>query len=893
MNDKENQNKYSGFKILTIPLLLLFAGSLLRGQSATSFLINTVAGNGTVGYSGNGGPATSATLHSPGAVAVDGSGNLYVADQNNNVVRKVATNGIITTVAGNGTAGYSGDGGPATSASLSMANVSNMAVDASGNLYIPDYFNMRVRKVTPSGVITTVVGNGTKGFSGDGGPATSASLYAPTAVATDGLGNLFVADSDNYRVRKITPAGIITTVAGNGNQGSAGNGGPATSAALTPVSLAVDASGDLYVLDAASSVAIRGSLRKVTPAGIITTVFQWPSIPDTFGGAPSSVAVDGPSGSLYVTDWAANLVQQITPAGVLTTVAGNGKQGFSGDGGPATSASLYSPVGVAVGATGNVFFSDGGNQRVRELLPGQPTNSCLYSLDHQSQSFGASGGSGSVGLLTSVNGCAWLASSNASWITITSSGSGTGNSIVTYSVAPNTMSASRTGALSIAGLVFSISQTGVQCSETINPSSVAVSAEGESGNIVRVTASAADCTWTVQNNVSWILISSGNVETGNGNVTYTVGPNSAGFRTTTINIAGQGFTVNQASSGPPAITAGGIVNSASSLAPVAPGSLVSVYGSFPIAVFSQANGGQWPTSLSGLSVQFNGFSAPLYYVSPTQINLQIPWEMTGLTQASVTATFGNQTSNPQTVSLASFAPGIFTMNAQGQGAIVDALSGKLISSSNPAIAAATYLAIYCTGLGPVTNQPATGVTASASQLSETQTIPTVTIGGVPAIVSYSGLAPSFIGLYQINVQAPATVASGNAVPVLVTIGGDTSNAVTIAVVGSQPTGLSGNWTFSAQSSLYGFRSDASGVLAQNGNSLSGQLNLSGTPCATSASVSGTVSGSALSMTLNENGQLVKFTGTVSADEISASGTYVAPSGGCTNGDYGTWSGIRQ
>jgi len=892
MIDKENRNSHSGFNILTILLLVLFAGSLLWGQSATSFLITTVAGNGTVGYSGDGGPATSATLQSPGAVAVDGSGNLYVADQNNNVVRKVATNGIITTVAGNGTAGYSGDGGLATSASLSMANVSNMAVDASGNLYIPDYFNMRVRKVNPSGVITTVAGNGTRGFSGDGGLATSASLYAPTAVAVDSVGDLFIADSDNYRVRKVTPGGVITTVAGDGGQGSSGDGGSATSAALWPFSVAVDGSRNLYVLDSASSNAFRGALRKVSPAGIISTVYRWSAIPGTFGGGPNSVATDS-SGNLFVTDWVLNLVEKVTPAGVIATVAGNGTQGFSGDGGPATAASLSSPVGVAVGATGNVFFSDGGNQRVRELFASQPTSGCLYSLDHQSQSFGPNGGSGSVGLLTSANGCAWLASSNSSWITITSSNSGTGNSAVTYSVAPNTNSASRTGSLSIAGLVFSINQTGIQCSESINASSVAVSSEGESGSIVTVTASAPDCTWTVQSSVSWILISSGNVETGNGTVIYTVGPNTGGFRTTIINIAGQGFTVNQASSGPPAINAGGIVNSASSVAPVAAGSLASVYGTFPIAVFTQANGSQWPTTLSGVSVQFNGISAPLYYVSPTQINLQIPWEMSGVNAASVTTTFSNQTSNPEMVSLASLAPGIFTMNAQGQGAIVDALSGNLTTSSNPAIAGTTYLAIYCTGLGPVTNQPATGVVAPAGQLSETPTTPTVTIGGVPAIVSYSGLAPSFIGLYQINVQVPATVASGNAVPVLVSIGGDTSNAVTIAVVGSQPTGLGGNWAFTAQSSLYGFQSSASGVLTQNGNSVSGQLSLSGTPCATSASVSGTISGSALSMTLNENGQLVKFTGTVSADGSSASGTYVAPSGGCTNGDYGTWSGVRQ
>jgi uncharacterized protein (TIGR03437 family) len=199
------------------------------------------------------------------------------------------------------------------------------------------------------------------------------------------------------------------------------------------------------------------------------------------------------------------------------------------------------------------------------------------------------------------------------------------------------------------------------------------------------------------------------------------------------------------------INAGGIVNSASSVpnAPVAPGSLASVYGSFPITSTLQANATPWPTSLSGLSVQIGGIPAPLYYVSATQLNVQVPWELNGLTQASVTATVGGQTSTPQTVKLASFAPGIFVINAQGQGAIVDALSGQLINSTNAAIAGITYVELYCTGLGPVTNQPITGAVASGSQLSETITRPTVTIGNAPAVVLYSGLAPTFIGLYQI------------------------------------------------------------------------------------------------------------------------------------------------
>ena len=338
------------------------------------------------------------------------------------------------------------------------------------------------------------------------------------------------------------------------------------------------------------------------------------------------------------------------------------------------------------------------------------------------------------------------------------------------------------------------------------------------------------------------------------------------FTVTATNADGTGppATSPAVTVGPISIQTGGIVDSASSVAPVAPGSLASIYGIFPVGV-AVATTTPWPTILSGLSVHFNGTPAPIYYASPTQINVQIPWEMVGLTRASVTATVGSESSSPQTVTLASFAPGIFAINTQAQGAIVDALSGSLISSSNPASAGATYLAIYCTGLGSVANQPETGVAASTTQLSATVGTPSVTIGGVPAIALFAGLAPTFIGLYQINVQVPATTSPGNVVPVVVSIGGNTSNTVTVAVVGSQPAGFGGNWIFTAQSSLYGFQSGASGLVTQNGNSISGQLSVSGTPCAISAAVSGMVSGSALAMTLNENGQPMTFTGTVSAD----------------------------
>jgi uncharacterized repeat protein (TIGR01451 family) len=229
--------------------VLLAVALVSASASAMPGDISTYAGNGTAGFSGNGGPATSASLYYPDGVALDSSGNLYIADTWNNRVRKVSTSGTISTVAGNGTAGFSGDGGPATSASLRYPD--GIALDSSGNLYIADTSNMRVRKVSTSGTISTVAGNDTEpGFSGDGGPATSASLSYPRGVALDFSGNLHIADTDNERVRKVSTSGTISTVAGSGTAGFSGDGGPAASASLNdPYGVALDSSGNLYIAD--------------------------------------------------------------------------------------------------------------------------------------------------------------------------------------------------------------------------------------------------------------------------------------------------------------------------------------------------------------------------------------------------------------------------------------------------------------------------------------------------------------------------------------------------------------------------------------------------------------------------------------------------------------------
>ena len=195
-----------------------------------SGLITTVAGNGITGFSGDGGPAASASLALPQGVAVDASGGIYIADTGNHRIRKVDLTGVITTIAGNGAAGYSGDYGPAMSASLNSPE--GVAVDSSGNIFIADTGNSRIRKINVSGAIETVAGNGTRAYSGDGGPAISASLNSPQAIAADASGNVYIADTGNHRIRKMDASGLITTIAGNGTSTYAGDGGPATSAGL-------------------------------------------------------------------------------------------------------------------------------------------------------------------------------------------------------------------------------------------------------------------------------------------------------------------------------------------------------------------------------------------------------------------------------------------------------------------------------------------------------------------------------------------------------------------------------------------------------------------------------------------------------------------------------------
>jgi sugar lactone lactonase YvrE len=275
------------------------------------YLITAFAGDGTEGSSGDGGAATQAQLNSPRGVAVDGAGNVYIADTGNHRIRRVGSNGIITTYAGTNGPGFSGDGGPATQAQLSSPV--GVAVDGAGAVYIADRANNRIRRVDLDGIITTFAGTNTSSL-GNGGPATQAMLSLPEGVAVDGVGNVYIAETARHRIRRVAN-GIITTFAGTGVPGLGDDDIPATQAEF------------LY---------------------------------------PQSVAVDG-AGNVYIADTDNHRIRRVDTNGIIRAFAGTGVRGFRGDGGPATQARLEFPGGLATDAAGNVYIADSGNRRVRRV----------------------------------------------------------------------------------------------------------------------------------------------------------------------------------------------------------------------------------------------------------------------------------------------------------------------------------------------------------------------------------------------------------------------------------------------------------------------------------------------------------------------------------------------
>jgi hypothetical protein len=356
-------------------LLTTTAFAVFLSLIGTSQIITTICGNGVAGYTGDGNPASAAQISHPNQLCFDQDGNLFIAEDYNNIIRKIDVFGNISTVAGNGTQGFSGDGGLATSAQINRA--CGVAVDAAGNLYICDADNFRIRKVDTAGNISTIAGTGTPGYSGDGAAATLAEIGFTSGICLDTAGNIYIASQNNGpAVRKINTSGIISTYAGNGTSGSSGDLGPATSAQLnSPASVFLDGNGNLFIGDLGGM-----KVRKVNSLGIISTFAGNGSAASGGDGMaatsaqllyPYDVTADA-AGNVYICESGNNKIRKVNTSGIMSTFAGVGGfvGGYDGDGGPAINAHLYHPSSIAIDAAGDIYIGDYENNAIRKVTFG-------------------------------------------------------------------------------------------------------------------------------------------------------------------------------------------------------------------------------------------------------------------------------------------------------------------------------------------------------------------------------------------------------------------------------------------------------------------------------------------------------------------------------------------
>ncbi len=354
--------------------IFLLIISLLINHNIKAQTIITVAGSTGGTFVGDGGPATNSNLWTPIGLAIDAAGNLFIADYGADRVRKVNSAGIINAAAGNGLAAETGDGGPATAAEVGGSI--GVAFDAIGNLYIAAEDSNRIRKVDTAGIITTIAGYG-RVYGGDGGPATAAGIGTPYDVVVDGRGNIYFSEPNKYTIRKIDATGTISTFAGTGVAGYNGDSIAATSAQLNfPRGLAVDDTGNVYVGDY-----LNYRVRKIDTFGMITTIAGTGTLAHAGdGGAATAASLSYPAG--VATDHAGNIyisdglwIRKVDTAGIISTISGGGTSADFGDGGPATAGSFEQTAGIKVGADGSIYIADGTAQRVRKIVPSVPSES--------------------------------------------------------------------------------------------------------------------------------------------------------------------------------------------------------------------------------------------------------------------------------------------------------------------------------------------------------------------------------------------------------------------------------------------------------------------------------------------------------------------------------------
>ncbi|HYM06062.1 MAG TPA: hypothetical protein VEU11_05835 [Terriglobales bacterium] len=751
--------------------------------------VTVVAGTGASGFSGDGSPALNARLSSsPEGVALDNAGNLYIADSGNNRIRRVdAATGIITTVAGTGQGGFSGDGGPASEAQLS--NPRGLAFDRAGNLYVADAFNYRIRKIAAgTGVITTIAGSGTSGSSGDGGPALNAQLTAPGPVAVDAAGNIYITGGQGFfgdtNVRKIASGtGIITTIAGTGDPSFSGDGGSATLAQLSkPTGVALDPGGNLYVVDNGNFRVRRIDAR----TGVIATVAgKGPSPGRSGDGGPATqaglfdpwaVAVDQ-TGNLYISEASGAKVRKVAASGgTITTVAGTGLRGFSGDGGLATAAQLSDVHGIALDRAGNLYIADSSNGRIRKV---DAVTGIISTV--------AGGGSAGDGAPATTSGL------NGPW-GVALDGSGNIYIADTFSNRVRRVDAT-------SGIITTIAGTGAQGSigdggpataaQLFGPSSVAVDSAGGvyiadfQNELIRMVTPTGVITTIAGTRTGCCIFYTGPATAAQMNFPFGVALDTAG----NVYIASGLYNRVQVLTKEIGTAVVAVTSGASNVpGSIAPGEILVMYGSQigppQLAQLHINDAGLVDTQLAGTRVLFNGTPAPIVYALSNQVAAIVPYEVTGPI-AQLVVQYQGQASSVFGVPAASSAPALFTLDSTGKGqAAAVNQNGSINTPSTPAPIGST-ISLYATGEGQTSPSGVDGKLGT-DPLPHPVLPLSVTIGGQTAQVQYEGGAPGEVaGVMQVNVQIPSGIQPGNAVPVVLKVGNASSpSGVTIAVSGN-------------------------------------------------------------------------------------------------------------
>ena len=842
----------------------------------------TIAGSGLTGDSGDGGPATSARFGRIEGLAVDHAGNIYIADADNNRIRRVDSAGTIETVAGTGEFGWEGDGVPATSATLTA--MSGLATDRNGNLYIADTWADRIRKIDSAGTISTVAGTGEEGRSGDGGPALAAQLNRPRGVAVDNAGNIYIADSANHQVRRVDVSGTIATFAGTGDDGDLGDGGPATAAQLSePYAVAIDPAGNVFIADAGNS-----TVRKVDSGGKITTVAGGRDVRAGTGdevsiARPRALAV-GRSGSVYIADaWrgrvlrlddtgrvavfvglgkrevdiprdvaldasgnayvivgGAHPVVKIDPSGLVTPFAGSGGSSHSGDGGPAANAGLQFPSGVATDDQGNVYIADSGDHRIRRV---DASGTISTVAGTGARGFSGDGGPATsaefnspAGVAAGSDGAVYVADRgnhrirriDSAGIVTTIAGNGQSGRIQPDVPAiraplrwPESVDADSAGRVYIpdhwSHRVFMVDNLGIL---RIAAGNGELGAGGDGGPAVNAALGRPDDVAVSDTGTLYIADPFSSLirkVASDGIITTIAGTGSDGYngdgspatdhhlrfptrvaahsdrRVLVADAFNHRIRVLTVDVPPPTISS--VLNGAGYFARLAPGSVGAVRGadlsSHESAATALPQSDPLPTSLTATSVILTESSgqvsvkrrAGLYSVSPTEIRFRVP-EETQPGQVRVTVQHDGALSEPFAVQVGRVAPGLFSANGDGRG--VAAASAVRVARDGTR----TPLEVYrydpeegryvAVPLDVRSSFSPVYLTLYGTAILGGDRPPTAKLRGRHVTIQSAEPATGFLGIDKLVLGPVPRSIRNREVEVVAIVDGQTSNAVTIA-----------------------------------------------------------------------------------------------------------------